>query len=158
MIGAHGRGLLCISTLCHGRQHPICECSSVEVALTALGCSGCRPEDAARAKYSLQHTVRTHLGCDDDAYQCEGYGEDKEGFRGGFMKQDVIKVAQRALEMNLTALAKELTPRSVKVGGIPPQTLGCSGYVPPQILKPTIRETACKKFCRVLHSRAGPGA
>ena len=85
--------------------------------------SACRLEDAPRAKYALQHTVRTHLGCDDDAYQCEGYGEDKEGFRGGFMKKDVIEVAKRALEMNLTALAKELTPRSVKVGGTLQQTL-----------------------------------
>lgn len=87
----------------------------VNAALTALYDATRRPEDAARSKYALTHTVRTHLGCDDDAYLCEGYGEDKEGFRGGFMRKNVIEVAQRALELNVAALAKELTPLPVKV-------------------------------------------
>ena len=87
-------------------------------ALTALCDAARRPEDAARSKYALTHTVRTHLGCDDAAYLCEGYGEDKEGFRGGFMRKNVIEVAQRALELNVAALAKELTPLPVKVGSL----------------------------------------
>ena len=30
----------------------------------------CRPEDASSAKYSLMHTVRTHLGRRHDAFSC----------------------------------------------------------------------------------------
>ena len=37
-----------------------------------------RPCDAARAKYALRHTVRTHLGSEDPAYLCMGAGEDAQ--------------------------------------------------------------------------------
>ena len=93
--------------------------------------SVCRPEDAARSKYALTHTVRTHLACDDDAYLCEGYGEDKEGFRGGFMRKNVIEVAQRAVELNVAALAKALTPLPVKVGSLLAQISCCPGCETP---------------------------
>ena len=40
-------------------------CSRVLTARTA-----CRPDDSARAKYRLVHTVRTHLGRHKDAFSC----------------------------------------------------------------------------------------
>ena len=40
-----------------------------------------RPKDARRAKYELMHTVRVHLGCEDDAFGCMGNGEDTEGIK-----------------------------------------------------------------------------
>ena len=39
----------------------------------------CRPSDLGRAKYELVTTVRTHLGCQDDAFGCMGIAEDEEG-------------------------------------------------------------------------------
>ena len=39
----------------------------------------CRPSDLGRAKYELVTTVRTHLGCQDDAFGCMGVAEDDEG-------------------------------------------------------------------------------
>ena len=32
--------------------------------------AACRPDDSARAKYQLVHTVRTHLGRHKDAFSC----------------------------------------------------------------------------------------
>ena len=40
-----------------------------------------RPKDARRSKYELMHTVRVHLGCEDDAFGCMGNGEDAEGIK-----------------------------------------------------------------------------
>lgn len=40
-----------------------------------------RPKDLRRAKYELAHTVRVHLGCEDDAFGCMGNGEDSDGIK-----------------------------------------------------------------------------
>jgi hypothetical protein len=48
-----------------------------------LGCHARRPKDLRRAKYELQHTVRVHLGCEDDAFGCMGNGEDSDGIKVG---------------------------------------------------------------------------
>jgi len=40
------------------------------------------PADAKPAKYQLTHTVRTHLGAEDDAFGCMGNGEDADGVMG----------------------------------------------------------------------------
>ena len=40
------------------------------------------PADAKVAKYQLTHTVRTHLGAQDDAFGCMGNGEDADGVMG----------------------------------------------------------------------------
>ncbi|KAK9838154.1 hypothetical protein WJX81_004882 [Elliptochloris bilobata] len=69
-----------------------------------------RPRDRARAKYELVHSVRTHLGCEDDAFGCMGNGEDEEGVRGVFLRRNVIAVAGRALKANLTRLGPLMLP------------------------------------------------
>ena len=70
----------------------------------------CRLRDSARAKYELLHSVRTHLGCEDDAFGCMGNGEDAEGIRGVFLRRNVIAVAGRALTANLTRLGPLVLP------------------------------------------------
>lgn len=76
-----------------------------------MGCY-CRPEDRARAKYELVTSLRTHLGCQDDAFGCMGVAEDAEGRQGVFLRKNVIEVAGRALRHNITALAPRILPFS----------------------------------------------
>ncbi len=71
-----------------------------------------RPRDRARAKYELTHSVRTHLGAEDDAFGCMGNGEDAEGGRGVFLRRNVIAVAGRALKANLQRLGPLVLPVS----------------------------------------------
>lgn len=40
-------------------------------------------------RYQLMHTVRVHTGADDDAYSCMGWGPDKEGINGVWLRKDV---------------------------------------------------------------------
>jgi len=71
-----------------------------------------RAADAKAAKYELTHTVRTHLGCEDDAFGCMGNGEDKDGVMGVFLRKNVVAVAGRALKANITRLAPMVLPWS----------------------------------------------
>lgn len=69
-----------------------------------------RPKDIRRAKYELVHTVRVHLGCEDDAFGCMGNGEDSEGIKGVFLRRNVVSVAGRALKVNLQRLGPLTLP------------------------------------------------
>ena len=80
--------------------------------VTALPLCSAGLRDRARAKYELVHSVRTHLGCEDDAFGCMGNGEDSEGTRGVFLRRNVIAVAGRALTANLTRLGPLVLPIS----------------------------------------------
>ena len=75
----------------------------------------CRPKDLRRAKYQLDHTVRVHLGCEDDAFGCMGNGEDSEGIKGVFLRRNVVNVAGRALKVNLQRLGPLVLPISEMV-------------------------------------------
>ena len=57
------------------------------------------------AKYELLHNVRVHTGQDDDAYGCMGWGPDRDGVNGVFLRKDVPLQAARALEHCLRAVA-----------------------------------------------------
>ena len=57
-------------------------------------------------------SLRTHLGCQDDAFGCMGVAEDAEGLKGVFLRKNVIEVAGRALKTNITALAPRVLPWS----------------------------------------------
>ena len=78
-----------------------------------------RPCDAARAKYELVHSVRTHLGNEDEAFLCMGNGEDIEGKEGIFLRKTVIGVAGKTLKKNLRALGPLVLPWSELVGSYP---------------------------------------
>ena len=42
----------------------------------------CRAVDRGVAKYELTHSVRSHIGADDDAFNAIRQREDEEGIRG----------------------------------------------------------------------------
>ena len=65
-----------------------------------------------RAKYELQHLVRVHLGADDVAYECVFQREDDRGVVGVELNRDLVKVAGKALERNLTKMAPLVLPLS----------------------------------------------
>lgn len=52
-----------------------------------------RRRDAFRAKYELQHTVRTHLGGNDQAYKCIFQCEDENGTVGVRLSKELMAVA-----------------------------------------------------------------
>jgi len=60
------------------------------------------------AKYELLHNVRVHTGQDDGAYSCMGWGPDKEGVNGVFLRKDVPIQAAKALEVCLRRIAPRL--------------------------------------------------
>lgn len=69
-----------------------------------------RPKDFKRAKYELTTSVRTHLGCQDDAFGCMGVAEDADGVQGVFLRKNVIEIAGRALKTNIRSLAPRVLP------------------------------------------------
>jgi hypothetical protein len=71
-----------------------------------------RPKDLRRSKYELMHTVRVHLGCEDDAFGCMGNGEDADGIKGVFLRRNVVNVAGRSLKINLQRLGPLVLPFS----------------------------------------------
>ncbi|BDA49612.1 3-ketoacyl-CoA synthase 11 [Coccomyxa sp. Obi] len=95
------------------RSMLVCNC------LFRLGGAGAllsnRPKDIRRSKYELVHTVRVHLGCEDDAFGCMGNGEDSEGIKGVFLRRNVVSVAGRALKVNLQRLGPLVLPISEMV-------------------------------------------
>ena len=75
----------------------------------------CRAADASRAKYDLRHTVRVHLGNEDEAFGCMGAKEDDVGLPGVFLQTCVVKVAGKALALNLKRLGRLVLPLTEKV-------------------------------------------
>ena len=63
---------------------------------------------ARTAKYQLLHNVRVHTGQDDSSYSCMGWGPDKEGVNGVFLRKDVPIQAAKALEICLRTIAPKL--------------------------------------------------
>jgi 3-ketoacyl-CoA synthase len=70
-----------------------------------------------RAKYELQHVVRVHLGADDKAYSCVFQRPDDRDFIGVELSKDLVGVAGKALETNMTRLGPLVLPWS---GGCSP--------------------------------------
>ena len=66
-----------------------------------------RPEHYSAGKYELRQSVRVHTGQEDDAYGCMGWGPDRMGVNGVFLRKDVPVQAARALEHCL----REVAPR-----------------------------------------------
>lgn len=62
------------------------------------------------ARYILKHTVRTHVGADDLAYDSIFQMEDKTGIRGVKLSKNIMDVAGTALKKNITVLAPLVFP------------------------------------------------
>jgi 3-ketoacyl-CoA synthase len=71
-----------------------------------------RSADAARAKYNIQHIVRTNFAADDVAYNCVVQTEDADRVVGVRLNKDLVKVGARALRTNMTALGPLVLPWS----------------------------------------------
>lgn len=69
-----------------------------------------KPSDRSRARYVLRHTVRTHVGADDLAYDSIFQMEDKTGLRGVKLSKNIMDVAGGALKKNVTTLAPLVFP------------------------------------------------
>lgn len=71
-----------------------------------------KKEDRQRAKYELQHLVRTHLGSKDTAYKCVFQEHHDEGFTGVSLSRSILQVAGEALKANMATLAATVLPYS----------------------------------------------
>lgn len=69
-----------------------------------------RPQDRKRAKYMLEHTVRTHMGADDASYKCVFQDIDEQGHPGVRLERSVMDVAAKALTKNISLLAHKILP------------------------------------------------
>eukprot|EP00250_Pteridium_aquilinum_P005595 c15667_g1_i2 orf=410-1990(+) len=65
-----------------------------------------------RAKYELVHTVRTHKGADDKAFQCVYQQQDEAGELGVSLSKDLMAIAGNALKANITTLGPLVLPLS----------------------------------------------
>ncbi|XP_068638898.1 3-ketoacyl-CoA synthase 5-like [Aristolochia californica] len=74
-----------------------------------------RSADRARSKYSLNHLVRTHIGADDNAFNCVGLREDNEGQLGMMLSKDLPRNAAKALEINIRMFGPIVLPISEKL-------------------------------------------
>ncbi|KAI4338094.1 hypothetical protein L6164_016446 [Bauhinia variegata] len=71
--------------------------------------------DRDRSKYQLIHTLRTHMGADDNSYQCVFQGEDEENKVGVALSKSLMDVAGEALKVNITLLGPLVLPISEKL-------------------------------------------
>jgi len=71
--------------------------------------------EARRSLYELEHVVRVHLGAQDDAYRCVYQREDEQQKIGVELNKDLVKVAARAMEANLTKMGPLVLPWGEKL-------------------------------------------
>ncbi|PIA43001.1 hypothetical protein AQUCO_02000450v1 [Aquilegia coerulea] len=81
-----------------------------------MGCSAVllsnRRPDFRRAKYRLEHIVRTHKGADDRSFRCVYQEEDERSFKGLSISKDLMEVGGDALKTNITTLGPLVLPFS----------------------------------------------
>ncbi|XP_062092746.1 3-ketoacyl-CoA synthase 19-like [Humulus lupulus] len=63
-----------------------------------------------RAILQLKYLIRTHLGADDEAYQCCIQLEDDKGYQGFRLTKKLTKAASKALKLNLRVLVPKILP------------------------------------------------
>jgi 3-ketoacyl-CoA synthase len=68
--------------------------------------------EARRAKYRLEHVLRTNLAANDAAFNCVYETEDEEGYRGVRLSKDLMAIAGEALKANITTLGPLVLPVS----------------------------------------------
>ncbi|PWA69040.1 3-ketoacyl-CoA synthase 17 [Artemisia annua] len=87
--------------------------------LFRTGCSAVllsnKTSDKRRAKYKLQHVVRTHMAADDAAFNCVRQEPDDIGVIGVSLSRDLMTVAGNALKANITTLGPLVLPISEQI-------------------------------------------
>lgn len=71
-----------------------------------------KKSERRRAKYRLVHTVRTHKGADDKAFNCVYQQQDEAGELGVSLSKDLMAIAGDALKTNITTLGPLVLPVS----------------------------------------------
>mmetsp|Transcript_22509 Transcript_22509/g.47387 ORF Transcript_22509/g.47387 Transcript_22509/m.47387 type:complete len:496 (-) Transcript_22509:1057-2544(-) len=71
--------------------------------------------DRRVAKYQLMHTVRSHIGSKDQAYECVFQQEDNEGYTGVKLDKTLMTVAGEALKKNIEVLGSVVLPLSEQI-------------------------------------------
>ncbi|KHN19642.1 3-ketoacyl-CoA synthase 17 [Glycine soja] len=71
--------------------------------------------DRQRSKYELFHTLRTHVGADDNSYKCVFQEEDDENKVGVSLSKELMNVARDALKVHITSLGPVVLPISEKL-------------------------------------------
>lgn len=69
-------------------------------------------QDRNKAKYRLQHLVRTHMGADDESYYSVFQENDESGHMGVYLSRNLLQVAGKALKTNISELAPRVLPFS----------------------------------------------
>ncbi|XP_057957742.1 3-ketoacyl-CoA synthase 10 [Malania oleifera] len=81
-----------------------------------MGCSALllsnRRRDYRRAKYRLEHIVRTHKGADDRSFRSVYQEEDGERLKGLKVSRDLMEIGGDALKTNITTLGPLVLPFS----------------------------------------------
>lgn len=81
-----------------------------------MGCSAVllsnRRRDFRRAKYELEHIVRTHKGGDDRSFRAVYQQEDDQRIKGLAISRDLVEVGGHALKANITTLGPLVLPFS----------------------------------------------
>ena len=67
--------------------------------------------DGSRAWFKLLHSVRVQNNTE-DAFNCVFECEDEEGLRGVRLSKEIVKVAGKTMEKNLTTLGPLVLPYS----------------------------------------------
>ncbi|KAL5209188.1 hypothetical protein ABZP36_004811 [Zizania latifolia] len=71
-----------------------------------------RRRDFHRAKYQLEHIVRTHKGADDRSFRSVYQEEDEQRIKGLSISRDLVEVGGHALKTNITTLGPLVLPFS----------------------------------------------
>jgi len=106
-----------------------------------------KPSDKRRARFRLLHTVRTHLGHNDDAFSSVYQEEDAECIVGVRLSKRIMQVAGDALKMNISSLGPLVLPLSEQVRYILNLIArrAVKGQVPlPKPLKGLVQRLACQ--------------
>ncbi|KAF2285056.1 hypothetical protein GH714_037789 [Hevea brasiliensis] len=81
-----------------------------------MGCAAVllsnRRRDYPRAKYRLEHIVRTHKGADDRSFRCIYQEEDDQKFKGLKVSKQLMEIGGDALKTNITTLGPLVLPFS----------------------------------------------
>lgn len=84
-----------------------------------MGCSAVllsnRRRDRRRAKYRLDHIVRTHKGADDRSFRAVYQEEDAEKHKGLKISKDLVEIGGDAIKTNITTLGPLVLPISEQI-------------------------------------------